>query len=666
MRIRLPLPLLIVASGVAVVIGLALALTFMDWNLLKGPIERSASIRLGRAVSIAGPLQVRIWTRSPTVTLSGLTVGNPPWDAGPPLLQVERLQVELELAPLLAGHLVFRRVALTRPQIYLHQELSGRANWTFANQAPSSARNSRPPRLPVMRDLLIERGRLVLIDEIRKLKVIGTVAAAAAGSARDPKPFHIEGNGTINAEPFRADIDGGPLRALNPDTPYPFSLAITAGDNHIEAAGKLLKPFDLAAFELQVEATGRDLAELYYLTQITLPNSPPFRIHAQIARHGMTIALRQIAGALGGSDLSGSVDIDASTKRPLVKADLTSHHLLLRDFAAVTGSEARGSHSLAAGRPGAAPANAPAPDSAPRLFPAARLQSARLRAIDADVHFRGTSIEAGSVPLTEVDLHARLADGVLTLQPLRFDFAQGRISSDIRVDGTQQPPRVHADVRASNVQLAQFKGKGPGAMAPLAGVLDGRAVIDGQGDSVRGVLADASGRLTLVIPNGDIESAFAELTGVDVAAGLGLMLRKSNDRTPIRCGAAQFDVASGVAQAQEVDFDTQNVLIKGSGRIYLGSERLDLTIEGHPKKFRLLRVRAPIEVRGQLLRPRFQLEAGHVLKQGALGAALGAVATPLAAVLAFVDPGLARNQDCAQLLAPAAPATHPATPTAAR
>jgi uncharacterized protein involved in outer membrane biogenesis len=114
---------------------------------------------------------------------------------------------------------------------------------------------------------------------------------------------------------------------------------------------------------------------------------------------------------------------------------------------------------------------------------------------------------------------------------------------------------------------------------------------------------------------------------------------------------AQFDLKSGTAHAQEIVFDTQNVLIKGGGQINLGSERLDLTVQGQPKKIRLVRVRAPVQIKGQLLKPSFQLEVGHLLKQGAMGTDQGTLRTPFAAVLAFVDPGLAKDQDCAQLLA---------------
>jgi len=635
-----------------IIVGLALALTFVDWNHFKGSIEQAVSARFGRQVTIAGPLQVRIWSRSPTVTLSGLTVGGPPWEADKPVLRVGRMELQLELLPLFTGNLVFRRITITQPDIYLHEEKSGRANWTFESHAPTKQRASPPARVPALHDLVIDFGKMVLIDERRKLKVTGTVAAGKQASRDNPKPFHIVGTGTINDEPFRVDVSGGPLRALIPYRPYPFTLAITAGENSIGAHGRFLKPFDLAALELQVDARGRDLAELFYLTQITLPNTPPFKVHADIKRDGMRIAVRQIAGTLGGSDVSGMADIDASTKRPTVKSDLISRHLLLKDFAAVTGAKAGGAEALAKGTPGAPPSRKPPPKEAKRFFPVARLQVARLRAVDADLRFRATSIEAGSVPITQLSLQVKLENGDLGLQPIRFDFAQGHITGDVAIAAEDRPPRVHAEVRAENIQLAQFKGKGPDAKPPLDGILDAHAVIDGTGDSVHDLMSSANGRLTVIVPHGDIESAFAELTGVDVAAGIGLLLRKPDDHAAIRCGIAQFGLQTGVAHAQDVAIDTQNLLITGGGQIDLGKEKLDLDIQGHPKKVRLLRLRAPIEIRGEILQPKFRLETGHLLKQGAIGAALGAIATPIAAAIAFVDPGLAKDQNCSQLLAP--------------
>ncbi len=669
MRISIRSPLAIAGLTVlGLLIALVLGLSFMDWNRLKGPLERIASARFGRGVNIAGPLEVHIWARHPTVTLSRLTIGGPPWEPERAVARIERLQIQLEpLRSLEKAALVLGRVEIDHPVIYLHEEKSGRANWTFENQAPTKQRASPPPTLPALHDLVIDGGKLTLLDEKRRLKVEGTVLAGERASRTDPKPFRVEGKGTINEEPFTLDIAGGPLQALTPYRPYPFSLAIRAGENHIDARGKVLKPFDLSALQLAIGANGPDLAQLFYLTQITLPNSPPFKVKADIERDGMRITVRNIDGTLGGSDLTGTVDIDATTKRPTVKANLLSRHMYLKDLLAVTGSRTHAATSLAAGAPAASAHGSAKPAAAgtPHLFPTAKLQIDRVRAIDADVHFHAASIEAGTVPFTELLLHAKLQDGVLSLEPVRVDMAQGHLDAAFHIDARTKPPDVRAELRASGIQLAQFKGKGTAAAAPVDGVLDARAVLEGRGDSVHGLMSDANGKLTVIIPGGDVRAAFAELTGVDVAKGIGLLVQGPDAKAPIRCGVAQFDVKTGTAHAQDLLVDTQDVLIKGHGQINLGSEKLDLTLQGQPKKLRLFRLRAPIEIRGELAKPSFGLQPGKLIEQGAAGAVLGALLTPVAAILAFVDPGLAKNQNCTQLLAQAQQ-RQPAKPPAGR
>jgi AsmA family protein len=187
----------------------------------------------------------------------------------------------------------------------------------------------------------------------------------------------------------------------------------------------------------------------------------------------------------------------------------------------------------------------------------------------------------------------------------------------------------------------------------VSGVMQARAVVDGTGDSVHTVMSNANGRFTVVLPNGEIRSAFAELTGINVAKGLGLLLTKPEDKAEIRCGVAQFNIKDGSMNAENVTFDTENVLIKGQGDIKLGPEELNLEIKGEPKKLRLARLRTPIEVKGHLLKPSLSVDVGSTVKQAAIATALGTIVTPIAALIAFVDPGLAKDENCAAMIAEA-------------
>ena len=647
----------------SLVVILVLALAFMDWNLFKHPIERVASAKSGRTVTIGGDLKVHIWSWTPTVTVNRLILGNPPWEANRPMASIERLEIQLKLLPLLKGDVILPRVALLKPDLYLHQDKSGRANWTFENKAPTNERASGPTKLPVVRDLLIESGKLTLADDMRRLKVDGTIEAAEKASKGDAKPFRIEGKGTINDQPFELKVAGGPLMNLQPEHPYPFKLDITAGDIKVDSDGRVLKPFSLADLDFDVTLSGKDLAEGFYLTQLALPNTPPFKLHAHIARQGMRVGVTDIAGKVGQSDLQGKLDIDATRKRPYIKGDLISQQLRMKDLAASLGGKPKSGDSLDAKAQAVEASKqrpqpkekAPPSDPNARLFPDAHLQVERVRAMDADVHFRAKSIDAGSVPFKQVAMHVKLDDGVLALDPFAFEMPQGHLAGNVKIDARKDVPKVHIDVRVKDIQLDQLKTKNaaPDAPTPLSGVMEARAVIDGTGDSVHRVMSNANGVLTVVLPNGEVRSAFAELTGINVAKGVGLLLTKPQDRAQIRCGVAQFNIKDGLMNAENVTFDTENVVIKGKGDIKLGPEELNLQIKGEPKKIRLTRLRTPIEVKGHLRKPSIGVDVGSTAKQGAIAAALGAIATPIAAVLAFVDPGLAKDQNCAAMLAEA-------------
>jgi uncharacterized protein involved in outer membrane biogenesis len=643
----------------SLIVILLLMLAVVDWNWLKHPIERAASAQSRRSVKISGNLRVQIWSWTPTVTMSGLTLGNPPWEVDRAMATVDRIEIRIRLLPLLKGDVILPRVALFAPDVYLHQDKGGRANWTFENKAPTNAPASRPSKLPAVQDLLIQDGKLTLMDDLRHLKVKGTVQADEQKTNRDPTPFRIQGKGTINDQPFKMHVAGGPLIHLDPEHPYPFDLDISAGDLRVESKGRALKPFDLAKLDFEVDLSGKDLAEGFYLTRLALPNTAPFKLHAHIARDGMRVAVSNIAGTVGESDLHGKLDIDASRKRPFMSGDLASNQLRMQDLGASLGGKPKGGDSLDAkaettqAPKAEAPEKAPPPNPNARLFPDAHLQVERVRAMDADVRFRANSIAAGSVPFKQVAFRVKLDEGVLTLDPFAFEMPQGQLSGLARIDARKNVPSVHIDVRMKDIELDQLKGSKPGASPPLVGMMQARAVIDGNGDSVHQVMADSNGRFTLILPDGQITSAFAELTGIDVAKGLGLLLTKANDKATVRCGIAQFNIGEGRMNAEVITFDTQDVLIKGSGNIDLGPEALHLEIKGEPKKFHFTRLRTPIEIRGHLADPTFGVNAASVAKQGAAAAVLGAVATPFAALLAFVDPGLAKDQNCAALIAAA-------------
>jgi hypothetical protein len=207
---------------------------------------------------------------------------------------------------------------------------------------------------------------------------------------------------------------------------------------------------------------------------------------------------------------------------------------------------------------------------------------------------------------------------------------------------------VNVDVRLSNARVESIIAMG--GNPPLTGTLLGRARLSGRGASVREAAAHASGDVTFVTPHGDVRESLAELTGINVTRGLGLLLAHNQDKIDVRCGVASFHVENGIARANTFVLDTETMLIHGSGSVSLRDETLDLNLRGEPKEPRLVRIAAPITLQGPWRSPRVGVEAGHAAGQGVV-ALLASIAAPIAAILPFVDAGLAKDADCGTLLA---------------
>ena len=646
---RIPRPLLWMGGIVALLLLVVLILSLLDWNGLRGPLSRMISRDLERPVSINGNLRVHLFSWTPSAEVEGLTIGNPDWAGKDNMIELPRLHVAVVLKDLFIGHLVLANLELDNPKIELIQDQRGRANWDFGTPRPKGQRPEKPTKLPPLHHFALSGGSLDIDDAVRKLRFKGTVGAQENGAGHKAEPFSLKGEGTLNKEPFKLVFTGGALLDIQLDHPYDFQTAVDAGPSSVKVRGTIAKPFDLGGMDAAIELQGQNLANLYYLTNLALPLTPPYQLSVQVHRAGNHFALDNLVGKIGSSDVHGKGTVDLAEKdgRPRLTADITSHSLNLNDLGVAFGAgvEQPGEQQ------GKAPPQVQAPKTepiSPLLLPTFEFQFDRLKAMDAAVDFRADSIQAQKLPIKNVAFKLKLEQGELTIDPIDFTLPEGRLAGTIELNTRNPSPQASMDIHLTDIRLDQFKSKNS-TDAPLEGVMQGRIRIDGNGNSVHAIAADGNGTVSVVLPHGQMREAFAELAGIDVVRGLGLLLTKKEQTVPIRCGVIEFKLKNGDAQAEQFLFDTENVIVTGDGHITLGDEKLDLNIKGEPKKPRFDRLRAPVNIRGTLRHPAISLSTPALVKQGAAAAVLATVATPFAAVLAFIDPGLAKNADCATL-----------------
>jgi uncharacterized protein involved in outer membrane biogenesis len=331
--------------------------------------------------------------------------------------------------------------------------------------------------------------------------------------------------------------------------------------------------------------------------------------------------------------VSGKLSVDSTSGRVRVAGELSAEMLRLADF----GARAAGDTSAAAPKPALR-----VPDRPLRLT--------GLRSTDWKHKIGAQTIELGPETLQSAGAVIATDHGKLSIKDFKAAFAQGTLSGSARFDATGETPRAALDISVAAVHPEEFKGGG-NKDAPFAGALSGRAQLDGQGRSWHELAAAADGTLTVVVPHGTMRASLANAAELDLSGVLGI-LHKSHKDTGIRCGVASFDARQGVFTVRTLVVDTDRVLITGSGTIHMDTESLDLTLHGRPKRPEIS-LHEGIAVRGTLAHPEVRLTGHGALAQAGAAVALGVVLTPLASVLAFVNPGLAHNADCAGLLAQA-------------
>ena len=614
---------------VAVLFAGLVTLYFLDWNQMRGQVGRYLSYRTGREVRIDGNLSVKLFSWQPSVDARQVYIGNPQWAAvlaeTPQAAKVDGFRVELRLMPLFRGRLILPLVQIDRPDVLLVRDESGRTNWDKGNKTPNDAW-----KLPPIRRFLVQDGHVRIDDAVRKLHFTGTVSSEE-NSQGGRAAFTLIGEGTLNKSKFLADVKGGPLLNVDESKPYAFTADVKAGDTHAVINGAITQPFHMDRYTAGVTVSGPNLADIYFLTGLVLPRTPPYHMTLTAARDGNIYRLNDINAVLGGTDLGGNLIVDVSNDIPALSGRLASRVLMFQDLGTLVGG------------------GKAAPAASRYLLPETVLHTERLRQTNAEVDYSAAAIKSRDFPLRALATHISLQGGVLNLKPLAFAFTQGKISGSLKVDARKDVPTSTVDARVSDIHAENFIKT---ADKPLSGVLEARAVLTGTGSSVHAAASNASGTFTAVVPSGGMRHSLAEWTGVDVLTALSLNLSGDNSSTNLRCAVASFDAKQGVLNSQQMVIDTEPVRVDGRGSINLRDETLDMQLQGKPKHFQFVRLRAPITVKGPWQHPAVGVEAGSAVAQGGLGAALGFL-NPFAAILAFIDPGLAKDANCGPLLASA-------------
>ncbi len=632
-------PLLRVLGWVisAALMTLFLAVSFIvlfGWNWMRAPLERYTLEKTGRALQIEGNLTVKLGWPVARLRADGVEYANPAWAQEKKMLAAQGVEVSVDLPQVLLRKLAFPEVLLDHATVFLEQAPDGRRSWLLDLQ-----QQDEDARIGLGR-ILLNHATLGYDDTAQKTRLRGELSTNNPKTIGGATELAFTAQGHLKGVSVKAQGNGGPVLALRDTTrPYPLKVDATLGRTQVKVNGSVTGLLALTAVDMHMVLKGENLEHLYPLLGIAFPATRAYSTEGHLLHSGNTWRYEQFSGRVGASDIAGFAQIVSGGKRPLLTADLRSRSLALDDLGPVIGARP-GSVAQAVAQPRAALKT--------RVMPDLPFHTERWGSVDADVRLQAKTIARNkALPLEDLQVHLKLEDKILKLEPLAFGFAGGQLDANITLDGRGSPIQARAKLRARKLLLSRLFPTVELTRTSL-GELNGEFDLAGSGNSVGSMLATSNGKLGIVVSGGQVSRLLMEKAGLHIWEIVTLTLT-GDKQVKLRCVVADFDVKRGIMQTNALVFDTEVTTLFGSGSINLAHEQLDLVLDPHTKTTSPLALRSPIHVRGSFAKPQVGVDKGRVALRAAGAALLGAL-NPFLALIPLIDTGPGKDSDCGQLV----------------
>ncbi len=570
---------------VAVVVAIVSILLSVDYNQYKSVAIAEVEAATGRKFEIAGDLSLSL-RLSPRIVLNDVTLANADWGTRPDMLKIKRLEVEVELLPLLSGDIWVKRLIVKGADILLERSPDGAANWVFgtaSNSEASSAATSSGPALPMINDVSIQDSQLRYRDgqtgEEHGLFIDSLLGSASGFDA----PVTLAVAARIGDSPLRLDGRFGPLSTLFADAIYPVDVQIESGATTADIKGTIDHPLGGTGLTLAIGIDGKNLVDLSPIFNTAMPSVGPYDLTGNLTDPEGAYRLDPFQLTVGSSAFSGTAAIALGGERPKVTASVVGAAIDLKDFGVKPVDE-----------------KTPTADDG-RVFPADPLPLDWMRAVDAAIELSTERLIKAPVTLQNLKTTLALEAGKLTIANLESGIGEGSFTLSGVVDAAQNPATVDAAIQARNVEVGNLL-----QTLEISGVLGGGSGdldlnVKGHGNSVRELMGGLDGTTNFAMAGGHVNNGFARLMLSDLFSLVNL--GGGGSSTDINCFVARFDIKGGQATSRGLVLDTSGATIFGSGKINLATEGLALRFDPHAKATNLVNLAIPMEVGGTIANP---------------------------------------------------------------
>jgi uncharacterized protein involved in outer membrane biogenesis len=641
------IPFNLLSLTVASILVVYFILMNYDYNNLKPHISKLVKDATNRELTFGGDIDLRIDLK-PVLILHEISFQNAPWGSRAELAKIRRLELELELVPLMRREIIVKRLIMVEPDILIETDSKGKSNLEIDLPTPVSL------PWPTLHEVRIQKGRVIIKDgrsgQTHAVAVNDLIARTSAAQS----PFDLKLQAVYEDRTF--DISGtvGSLSALaDPDKPWPLKVETKTEGVTVTLNGAIGDLPSLNDIDFDFGLRGNDLAKLEAVLGESLPVNGAFNISGHVVdlapkRYRVT----NLRAAVGHNSVSGDFEVNLSGGRPQFKAALSSQKLDLRPY-----MKKDDGHNAKATRP------TKEAEMQKRVFSDDPFSVEWLKQAHAEVKLRAKQFLLPRVALDDLNLSMVLKGGRLTVKPLKASVGGGTLEGYFTLQSVGKTAALASELKIQQLDFGRML-KALGATEFFKGVVDMELKLKSRGGSVAALMAELNGKVLAVGGEGRLNNEYIDLVGGELFSSLvGLVnpVAEETESTEVNCFVLCFDIQNGLADATALVIDTDRTTLIGGGQIDLKTEELDLALKPSPKEglgidgvgkisLSLGELTKPFKVGGTLAEPALAIDATHTAIT--LGKSIGGIALfgPIGMIAALASTSAVGDNPCLEAI----------------
>ena len=296
-------------SGLGLLALIVLAIGWLltvDLGTFKPQIERWASEKTGRQISIDGDLHIDL-ARHSVVIAENIRIQDAAWSGRADMITIGRLEVRLDLRSIFDGPIIIELIDLDDAEIFLTNPEEGDANWVLQKRQEAVQAVQEPAESDGVLFEVVDIDRLRLVySSPQRSEPLDIFVEFLDQKHRDDDFLDVEFSGTIGDREVRFDGEIGTWAALIRGKDVHYDVDVTLDTFNLSSQGTIDDMISPRRPSLSFTATGPDINDLTRLLKMGERGSGDISLTGSLTPQENGPLVLAVAGNIGRTDIKAS------------------------------------------------------------------------------------------------------------------------------------------------------------------------------------------------------------------------------------------------------------------------------------------------------------------------------------------------------------------------